>query len=261
VSLKIIVLAVLFALSTAVTSSATAQSKLTNESVVKLVGSGIGEDLILQMIRSQPGDYTIDPDAIVQLKTSGVPEKIISAMVAKKAGTGTSESYVGDPTSPSSHPSELGVYYRKEGTWTKLLPEVVNWKTGGVLKSISTIGIVNRDVNGNVAGKSSRTAVTQPLEILIYTAEGVEITEYQLLKLRQNSDNREFRTVTGGVFHASGGSKRDLVPYESKEVENRKHLITLEKLEPGEYGLLPPGVLSSSSASAQLGKLHSFRIQ
>ena len=35
--------------------------------------------------------------------------------------------------------------------------------------------------------------------------EGTAITEYQLLRLRDAKDGREFRTVTGGVMHVSGG--------------------------------------------------------
>jgi hypothetical protein len=49
------------------------------------------------------------------------------------------------------------------------------------------------------------------IEFIVIAAEGVSISEYQLLKLNQHSDNREFRTVTGGVFHAKGGATRDMV--------------------------------------------------
>lgn len=253
-------LAILLALFTLTSARLLAQEPLTNESVIKLVGSGIGDELVIQMIRSQPGKYSIEPDAIVRLKSSGVSEKIISAMVARMSGTSTGTSSAGASSPTSAYPSEVGVYYRKEGVWTKLLPEVVNWKTGGVLKTISTVGIVKGDINGSVAGRASRTTAGKPLEIVVCTQEGVEITEYQLLKLRQNKDSREFRTVTGGILHTSGGAKRDLLQYESTEVENRKHLIRLNDLPPGEYGILPPGAVSASNASAQLGKLHTFSI-
>jgi hypothetical protein len=102
--------------------------------------------------------------------------------------------------------------------------------------------------------------VNTPAEILIYTAEGVAITEYQLLRLRANKDAREFRTVTGGVFHTSGGATRDLIPFEGKKMASRTYTITLPNLSSGEYGFLPPGAVMSSSASASLGKMYTFRI-
>ena len=71
-----------------------------------------------------------------------------------------------------------------------MLPEVVNWKTGGSLKSLASAGIVKKDVNGNIAGPESRNSVKTPLEFLIVCAEGVSITEYQLIRLRPNKDYR-----------------------------------------------------------------------
>jgi hypothetical protein len=89
----------------------------------------------------------------------------------------------------------------------------------------------------------------------------VAITEYQLLKLRQNGNTREFRTVTGGVMHAEGGATRDLIPFESNKIASRTHMLVLPTLTAGDYGILSPGSATSSSASAQLGKIYSFRIQ
>jgi hypothetical protein len=46
-----------------------------------------------------------------------------------------------------------------------------------------------------------RNKVNTPLEFCIYAPEGVAITEYQLLRLRDQKEYRELRTVTGGVLH------------------------------------------------------------
>lgn len=45
---------------------------------------------------------------------------------------------------PAGMPNELGVYFRKGGSWTEVLPEVVNWKTGGTIKSLASAGVVKR---------------------------------------------------------------------------------------------------------------------
>ncbi len=45
---------------------------------------------------------------------------------------------------PSGMPDEVGIYFQKNGggDWGQVMPEVVNWQTGGVLKELSTVGIV-----------------------------------------------------------------------------------------------------------------------
>jgi hypothetical protein len=82
--------------------------------------------------------------------------------------------------------TEPGVYYKKAGAWMEMLPEIVNWKTGGVLKNIASAGIVKKDVNGMLTGPHSRNSVNSPLEFIISMPEAVAITEYQLIRLRPN---------------------------------------------------------------------------
>ena len=62
---------------------------------------------------------------------------------------------------------EVGVYFQQDGKWTELPPEVVNWKTGGVVKNVSTLGVVKGDVNGKVRGSGSKTHLKQSIEILV----------------------------------------------------------------------------------------------
>ena len=244
-------------------------STLDNEAVVKMVKAGLAPDVIVTMVQTQPGNYKLDTDDVIALKTSGVPDQVIAAMVAKgtvpaaalaSAGSAATAAPGAQPKAESAVTREVGVYYSKDGLWKDLLPEVVNWKSGGVMKSIATAGVVKGDVNGNIHGPSSRTKLAPPVEVLIYAPEGVAITEYQLIKLHQNKNNREFRTVTGGVFHVSGGATRDLLPFEGKKMASRTFSISLTNLKPGEYGILPPGLTTSSSASAQLGKMYTFSI-
>ena len=241
-----------------------AQAALSNEDIIKLVKAGMTEEVILTIVSSQPGKYSFSADDLIALKEAGVSDKILSAMALKNAGTETPPS--SDPANPADSDAatrqwEIGVYYKKDGDWVEVLPEVVNWKTGGLLKSIATAGIVKGDINGNIQGPHSRNSVRTPLEFLIYSPEGVAITEYQLLRLRPKKDYREFRTVTGGVFHQSGGALRDLVPFEGKRIESRTYVVILpNNLGAGEYGFLPSGAFTSAGASSSLGKMYTFRL-
>src|SRR6202140_3674314 len=60
-----------------------AQQPLTSDAVLKMVKSGINEDIIVGMVNSQPGNYTISPDALIAMKQEGVSDKIVAAMVSR----------------------------------------------------------------------------------------------------------------------------------------------------------------------------------
>jgi hypothetical protein len=179
-------------------ASAKAQSALDNDSIVKMSKAGLSDDVIVSMIKTQPGAYTVNPDAVIQLKTAGLSETIIDAMIEKT----TVIPPVAKPAIAAAIPvpfvDEVGVYFKnKDNKWVELLPEVVNWKTGGFLKTLASDGIVKGDTNGHIPGRNSRNVLNTPLDFLIYTPEGVAITEYQLLRLRESGNSREFRSITG----------------------------------------------------------------
>jgi hypothetical protein len=238
-----------------------AQQPLTNDSILKLVKAGMGDDLIVNMVNTQPANYSLSAEDLIALKTGGVSEKIISAMVVKSSGA-AAPTVTAVPAPTAGPVNEIGVYYKKNGNWTEMEPEVVNFKTGGVLKSMATNGIIKGDINGNVKGLHSKTELTTPVEMLIYVPEGVAATEYQLLLLHESGDSREFRTVTGGIFHKSGGARRDMIDFESKKIAPRTYALSLDQLnlKPGEYGLLPPASGDATGSSGRLGKLYTFRI-
>jgi hypothetical protein len=241
---------------------AAAQQVLNNDAVIKMVKAGLAEDVIVATIQQQPASFSVSPDDLIALKTAGVSDKVLAAMVAK-GGTkteGAAPATKEDKPTGESLVKEVGIYYKKGGEWVELMPEVVNWRTGGILKSIATAGLIQGDVNGYIQGPNSRNSVKTPVELLIYAPEGVAITEYQLLRLRQKRDRREFRTVTGGILHASGGATRDLVPFEGKKIAPRTWTVILPNLGPGEYGFLAPGAVATQHASAQLGKMYTFRL-
>jgi hypothetical protein len=237
-----------------------AQSALNNDSITKMASANLGDDVITSMVKSQPGKYTVDPDSIIQLKKAGVSDKVIAAMIEKNSG-GPAPNTAPPVATATPLVDEVGVYYKdKDNKWVEILPEVVNWKTGGFLKGLATDGLVKGDVNGHVEGKASKYALNTPLDFLVYTPEGVAITEYQLLRLRESGNSREFRSMTGGVIHSSGGAKRDVVDFEGKKIAPRTYEIVLgNDVKTGDYGFLPPGAVSSANMASG-GKIYSFHV-
>jgi hypothetical protein len=242
-----------------------AQTSLDNDSIIKMMKAGLSDDLIISTIGSSAGNYNTTADGIIALKTAGVSDKVVAAIVTKASGGGAAAPMAAAPVAANGLPAgidEVGVYYQdKAGAWVPLMPEVVNFKTGGVLKSFATQGIVKGDINGHIQGPHAKTTLTLPVVFAVYVQEGTAITEYQLLHLRpSNGASREFRSVTGGVVHASGGATRDAVEFESKRIAPRVYQVTIKPDAPkGEYGLLPPGAVSSSNMASG-GKIYTVSI-
>jgi hypothetical protein len=194
------------------------------------------------------------------LKLGNVSDAVIRVMINPHGNTASA----GNPAAASSTvgntglPEEAGVYMVLNGKPTEMEPEVVNWQTGGVAKSRATLFILKGDLNGKVMKRTSPTQMKTPLEFLIKTIEGTSATEYQLLRLHQKGDRREFRSVTGGVLHQSGGAQRDEVSFQPEKIGNRLWRVRLDSLQAGEYGFLAPGT-SSVSISAS-GKMYTFGV-
>jgi hypothetical protein len=64
-----------------------AQETLSNETVLKLVKAGIGEDTIVGMVNQQPGKYALTADDIIALKSAGVSDKIMAAMIVRNGAS------------------------------------------------------------------------------------------------------------------------------------------------------------------------------
>jgi hypothetical protein len=243
---------------------AQAGAPMTNDDVIKMVQAKLPDAVVVAKIKSSTCKFDTSADTLIKLKQVGVSDAVLQAMAESGTGSakpgGSAAASSGPTPAPGGLPTEIGVYFKKGDEWVEVQPEVVNWKTGGVMKSLATGGLVKGDVNGHINGPLSHNSVRTPLEFLVYVPEGVAITEYQLLRLREGKDAREFRTVTGGVMHVSGGATRDLVPFESQKLASRTFSITLPNLSAGEYGFLPPGAVASGHASATLGKMYTFHL-
>ena len=145
---------------------------LTNNSVIQMAKAGLGDSLIIQSINMAPSSFSVTTSDLITLKKAGVSERVIGAMLAKSGVApdvsspvdGPDGAAVGHSMAPSASKNgadgtslagvdEVGVYYKaRDGQWTAMEPELVNFRSGGALKSYSTNGIIKQDRNGHIMG-------------------------------------------------------------------------------------------------------------
>lgn len=259
-----------------------AQQPLTNDSVIRMTKAGLGDSLIVESINATPGTFSTGANDLISLKQAGVSERVIRAMVAKASttntvtpetarsrpllpGTGTTPETIVDAPAVSTDLTgidELGIYYKDHsGKWIKMDPEIMNYRSGGALKSYGTNGVIKQDKNGHLMGETAALALTKQTEFLLYMPQGTDPVEYLLLKLRPGGQHgREFRSETGGVFHSSSGATRDEIPFNATKVAPHIYsFIFPATAGKGEYGILPPGSMTTANAGSG-GKIYTFKI-
>lgn len=240
-----------------------AQEPMNNDGVIKLVKSGMTEDLIINVIQQQPGMYSLSANDLVALKEASVSEKIISAMLAKGRGDSAAPTVAGapagsaKPVAPSGRASISGpgVFYKKGNEYFELLTEDVDWKTSGAMKNIVSAGIVKKDLNGTLAGPSSRNFLTNPTEIVLSPPGGMTVNAYILLPMKPDKGLREFNV--GPVNQKSGVAKGAIAFGVEKVGENVFRMVFPTPLGPGEYGILSAMPPESTSGTS---KMYTFRV-
>ncbi len=244
--------------------------KMTNKDVIDLVKLGLSDDLVIDKIHSAGATgFDTSVDGLKALKEAKVSNDVIRAMMSPQPAAAPAAPAVEAPAASAPDasapppptvgglPKEVGIYVLVKNKLQEVEPEIVGWQTGGVLKTIGTLGLDKGHVNGKVMNSKSPLQVSLPVSFLIKTPEGTAGTEYQLLQLDMKENRREFRAMTGGVIHASGGTEKNAVSFEPHKVGDRVWRIDLTNLTRGEYGFLPPGATASLSSS---GKIYSFGV-
>lgn len=260
-----VLLVLVTAIALLMSSSLAAQQvrqRMTNQDVIDMVALGLPDDVIIEKIHTiDLPQFDTSVQGLRMLKAGKLSDALIRVMINPRLGTATaaSESSLNSLSQQSGLPQEIGVYYTRNNEMTQLDPEIVGWQTGGVLKHYGTLGVDREHVNGKIMRARSRVQLSCPVDFWIKTPEGTSVTEYQLLRLYKKGNRREFRALTGGVYHASGGAERNAVSFSPEKMSSRLWRVRLSGLSSGEYGFLPPGVAASSIAAS--GKIYSFGIE
>src|SRR5260370_3170158 len=183
--------------------------KLTKKDVVDMASVGLGDNVILEKIRNAPEtDFVTDMESLKALKAAHVSDQVIRLMINPKAVEAPGTATGAAPATPDV-PDDVGVYIKVRGKLNEVAPEVVGYRSGGVMKTVLTDGLDKGHRNGTVQGPKSTLQVGSDAEFIVRCAEGAAITEYQLLRLDMKGDRREFRAWAGGrLYFLRGGQEK-----------------------------------------------------
>ena len=243
-------------------ASRTRLRELDNAAIVRMTKADVGDSIITQTIRTQPGNFHTGPDDLIALKDAGVSQTVISAMLARNSGLAQRPDPKPVEVTPlSPDVDDPGLYFKnKQGQWEPVSPELVKYRDGGALKSVFTNNIIKKDLNGQVSGPKSSLQIAPGTEMMILAPRLSDAVEYVILRFRTHSDRREFRVKTGNVFHSETGADRDQLDIPIHKVASRIFSFTVPSdIAKGEYGVLPPGN-ASTPGIVYAGKMYTFRV-
>jgi hypothetical protein len=119
---------------------------LNNDGVIKMVRAGISDEIILALIKSQPGHYELTPDKIIDLNRAHVSDKIILTIIGKSVGE--------SPVDAAWAPLQPSLTRQQPGTPTAVA------ETPTLVQQTSTPTVAQTPARAQKAGLVTATAQT-----------------------------------------------------------------------------------------------------
>jgi hypothetical protein len=223
-----------------------------------MIKGGIPDTVIVAKLERDATPFDLTADELVTLKSAGASAAILQAMIVPPRPAAATVPV--PPESKPTLPDDVGVYFVKNGTLVMLEPEVINSRTAGMLQHALTSGIMKARLKGAVEGPRSSLQLSGVNEFIIRAAEGVGITEYQLVKMDLRSARREFEVARIGMVNASTGTTPHQVKFKHEKIAPRVYKVIVAGLPNGEYGFLPPGAMTTASGGS-MGKIYTFGLE
>jgi hypothetical protein len=139
-----------FARAQQVAADAPNRAALTNQDILFMAKSKFDDGTIVKMIQTHDANFDLSVAALVKLKDAGISQPVIQAMLATVSGRGEARQEETSATAGAAAAAaggalanlpglmeEVGVFVRMRGKLVAMEPEIANWRTGGVLKSMA----------------------------------------------------------------------------------------------------------------------------
>jgi hypothetical protein len=248
-----------------VSSSANAET-LNNDTIISLIGAGLGQETIVAKIRNSPGSYDLSTDKLIALKQKGVSDAIIAAMLdaSTKAQTQAAAVFQNDSVDPKL-PHASGVYVVAD--W--LSPAKMARLDSTTANQARTSGFFGAALTGGLAPLKIKTAVPNPtskikvratrptfyfymdqananggIGALYFSSLGASVTSPSEFSIVRFTVKKGLREVTTGKAAAFAGQKfglvdKDKIIFTTSDVSPGVFKVALNADMPkGEYGFV-----------------------
>jgi len=206
-----------------------AQESLTNDDIVSLFKIGTTPSLLVHVINSSSGSYTLTKDEVYDLTRKGFQKEVLDAMEAsasrnQNGRTVLSAAPCQPAVSSSSEPQLLGRRAGATCAWSTLPPEPVSWSGVAHRSSVMvmTAAMKGRRSVGTIKGKYAKTDLPGNPDFVF---RGRPTDSASVVSL--NSGTRA-RTLSDAAKHTE-----DCHQMENGDGRYRVHC---DSLMPGEYG-------------------------
>lgn len=242
---------------------------MTNQSVLSLLKAGLGDDLVIAKINTEPCNYAVSTPDILSLKSANVSERVIAAMLTRCASASAARGISGDDASPDPMVRHSpGIYLMEDWqTPTILLPVHAN-KSSGMKTSGNGSVLMPLVAKMLLPGVSSRLLVysTSPTFYFYFNSNDQAVSDFgqehstaaqspdgfSLVRLKSKKGNRELEmgreSSYGGsiVSYRKGLSLKSSVAFRAENRSPGIYKVAVGPLEAGEYAFVFTGSDSAS---------------
>jgi hypothetical protein len=222
-----------------------AQSTVTEDNLLRLIGSKAPEGLIIKVVNSAT---TVEVDTSIEniprLMEKGVTGPVLTALVERKEKLSNSSPVTPVPAVAPVNgeaPADTGVFVETASGLTPLpLETVASRKSPGAFQAMkmgASLGFSRMKLSSSLSGVKSSAQLSGTISLVVRCINGISADDYKLIVLEPNkkSGSREFITGSAGMMSSSSGSNTVPLTFEKIGPNTYKTALTLKG---GEYGFL-----------------------
>jgi hypothetical protein len=232
---------------------------LKNTIIIKLVSAKLGENLIINKIKTSPVNFDISPDGLILLKKSGVSDSILSYMVSmqSKMENSRKENLLNNSIDGENTLQKSGIYFG-DNKFTKLDPTSFSSTIKGAYfpRVISTL--IGNSANYNLtqntpiyfnfipskkdlnSTNNSGSLNQDYFDAIMNQMAGANVVispnEFQLIKLSVKNKKRSFYQYSNMFGQIKNTPSKFIIDFKYEKVSEYTFKIILpEKIIPGQY--------------------------
>lgn len=227
-------------------TSAQEKEVLTNSAIIKMVKAKLGEDVVINKIRSSKTNFDISTDGLITLKEAGVSDNIINAMQNPQ-----SELPAAQQTKVASAPSSGDVFIVQGGKSVEMEYVAGFTKILGSSMWVAPFGTPKTRFVIMASGEHAQSQIKDKNPVFLTKLHPSEIG---LVKFDADTYNKKpvrYVLRVGDMWQTQGqaaGPAQTNIDFDYKKEPNGLYKITLKTpLEKGEYGFIAPGTGSGTA--------------